>query len=46
MADANDMIDVAQDKLQQLVRQDTGRICKSEQGVIRKDSPQPHGTGM
>jgi len=42
MADADNMVHVAQCKLQHLVGQNACSICKAKQGVIRKDGPQSH----
>lgn len=42
MADTDDMIHVAQYKLQQLVREYARRVGKSKQAVIRKHRPQSH----
>lgn len=46
MADADNMIHVAQRKLQELVRQDTRGICEAKQRMIGKDSSQTHGPCM
>ena len=42
MTDADDMINVAQCKLEQLVGQNAPSICKAKQTVVRKDCPQAH----
>jgi hypothetical protein len=42
MADTNDMVHVAQDKLEKLVREDARRVRKAEQTVISENGPQPH----
>ena len=39
MADANDMINVAEREFEELVGEDTAGVCKSKQGVIGKHSP-------
>ena len=46
MTDSNYMVDIAQSKLQQLVRQDTRSIRKPKERMIGKDRPQPHGPSM
>ena len=46
MANANNVINVAQGKLEKLVRQDTPCICEAKQTVICEHSPQPHSSGM
>lgn len=46
MTDADDMIHVAQYKLQQLICQYTGSIRKSKQRVIREYRPQAHSSRM
>lgn len=46
VTDTDNMIHVAQDELEDLVRQDAGRIRKAEQGVIGEDGPQTHGPRM
>lgn len=46
MADANDMIHIAENEFEKLVGQDTRRICKSKERVIRKHRPQPHSAGV
>ena len=46
MAHSDDMIHIAQRKLQQLVRQDTRRIREAKKRMIRKHSPQPHSPRM
>jgi hypothetical protein len=46
MTDANNMVHVTESELQQLVSKDTGSICKSKEGVICKDGPQPHSPAM
>lgn len=46
MADANDMIHVAQRKLQQFIRKYGAGICKPKEGMVRKNGPQPHRAGM
>ena len=46
MAHSDDMIHVAQSKLQQLIRQDTRRIREAKKRMIRKDSPQSHSPRM
>jgi len=42
MADADDMVNITQRKLQKFVCQDTSSISKAEQGVIRENSSQAH----
>lgn len=46
MTDTNNMVHVAQRELEELVGEDTGGICESEEGVIRKDCPQTHCSAM
>ena len=46
VADADDMIHIAESELKQLVRQDTRCICESEERVIRENRSQPHGPSM
>lgn len=46
VAHAYAMINIAQNKLEQLVCQDTGSIRKSKERMIGKYSPQPHGSRM
>lgn len=46
MTDADDMVDIAESKLEQLVGQDAGSIGEAKQTVISEDSAQTHGTGM
>ena len=46
MAYSDDMIHIAQRKLQQLIRQDTRRIREAKKRMIRKNSPQPHSPRM
>jgi hypothetical protein len=43
---ADDMIHVAQGKLQQLVCENTRRICEAEKTMIRKTRPQSHGASV
>ena len=38
MTDANDMIDIAERKLEELVGEDTAGVCKAEKGVVGKHS--------
>lgn len=44
MTDADNMIDVAESKFQQLVGQYTSCIGKAKKTVIGKDGPQSHRT--
>jgi len=46
MADADDMVDVAERELQQLVREDAARVCKSEEAVVGEYRAQAHGSCM
>lgn len=46
MADTDDMVNVAQGKLEQLVGQDAPSIGEAEETVVCKDSPQAHGARM
>ena len=46
MADADDMINVAQRELEQLVGQNARGIGKAKQTVIGKHSPQAHCARM
>lgn len=46
MAYTDTMINITQGELQQLIRQDTRRISKPIQRMIRKHSPQPHRPRM
>lgn len=46
VTDANDMVNVAKRKLEELVGQDTGSIRKAKEGVVRKDCPNAHSPGM
>jgi hypothetical protein len=46
MANADGMVYITQCKLQQLVRQDTGRVRKAEKGMIREYSSETHGARM
>jgi hypothetical protein len=46
MANTNNMIYVAQYKLQQLIRQNTRSVRKSKQRMIREHSAQPHRPRM
>ena len=40
------MIDITQRELEQLIRENTRRIGKSKQTMVRKDSPEAHGPGV
>lgn len=42
MTNTNDMIHITQTKLQQLIRDNTARITKPKQAMVRKDRIQPH----
>ena len=46
MANANDVIHIAQRKLQQLIRQNTRRIREPKKRMIRKHRPKPHSPSM
>ena len=46
MADADDVIHIAQGEFQQLIRQDTRSIREPKKRMIRKDRSQPHSPGM
>ena len=46
MADADDMVHIAQSKLQQLVGENAPSIREAKQTMIREHSPQPHGSRM
>ena len=46
MTDANNVVHVAQRKLQQFIRQDAGGVCEAEQGVVGENGPQAHCSGM
>jgi hypothetical protein len=46
MADADDMVDVAESKLEKLVCKDAPRVGEAKQAVIREDGPQAHGPRM
>jgi len=46
MTDTNDMVNVAQGKLQELVGEDATCVCEAKQTVIREDSPQTHRSRM
>lgn len=46
MADAYDMVYVAQGKLQELVGKYSPRVCEAKETVVREDCPQPHGSSM
>ena len=46
MADTNNMVHVAQSKLQQLVGQDTCSVCKTKKAMIGKDGSQAHSSRM
>lgn len=46
MADAYDMIHVAQSKLQQLICKYSPSVRKAKETVVRKDCPQSHGSGV
>lgn len=46
MAHADDMIYVAQSKLQKLVREDTSRIGEAKERMVRKHRPEAHRPRM
>ena len=46
MTDTHHVINIAQSKLQQLVGQNTARVRKPKQRVIRKNGAQAHRSGM
>jgi len=46
MANTDSMIYITQCKLQQLIRQDTGRVRKAKQRMICEHSPETHSPGM
>lgn len=46
MADAYDMIYVAQCELQELVGEDSSRVSKAKETVVCKDGPQSHSSSM
>lgn len=46
VADTNDMVDIAQGKLEQLVGEDAGSIGKAKEGVVGEDGPDAHGAGV
>ena len=46
MTDTDNVIHVAENKLQQLIRKNRSCIRKPKQRVVRKDSPQPHRPRM
>lgn len=46
MTDTDNMIHITQRKLQQLIRQDTRRVRKPKERMIRKHSPQTHRARM
>lgn len=39
VTDADNVVDVAEGKFQQLVRENARSVCKSEKGMIRKYRP-------
>ena len=43
MADSDDVVDIAQREFEELVGQDTGRVCEPKQRMIRENCPQTHG---
>jgi hypothetical protein len=46
MANTDDVINVAQGKLEQLIGEDRSGVGKSEQGVVSENSPQAHSPCM
>lgn len=46
VADTNDMVDIAQDEFEELIRQDARCISKSKQAMVGEDGPQAHRTGV
>jgi hypothetical protein len=46
MADANDMVDIAQSKLQELVGEDAPCIREAKQTMVREDCPEAHRPRM
>lgn len=42
MADTDDMVNIAQDELQEFVRQNARCVRKAKQAVVGKDGPQSH----
>jgi hypothetical protein len=46
MADAYNMVNVTQGKLEKLVGQDTSSIRKSVQRMVSEDGPQTHASSM
>lgn len=46
VADANDVVDVAEGELEQLVGQDTGSVCEAKETVVGEDGAQAHGAGV
>lgn len=46
MANANNMVNIAEDEFQELVGQNGSCISKAEQGVICENCTQTHGSGV
>lgn len=46
MADAYDMVHVAQSELQELIGKYSPGVCEAKETVVRKYCPQPHGSSM
>lgn len=46
MANTDDMIDVAQGKLEQFISENRAGVGKPKQGMVREDSPQTHSPGV
>jgi len=46
VTDTDDMVNVAQGKLQKLVGENASCVRKAKQAMIREDSPQPHRSRM
>lgn len=46
MANANNVVNIAQSELEQFICQDTRSIRKTKQRMIRKDGPKAHCSSM
>jgi hypothetical protein len=46
MAHTDDMINIAQDELQQLVGQDASSVCESKERMVCENGAQPHRSRM
>jgi hypothetical protein len=46
VAYTDDMVNIAEGKLQQFIGQDGPGICKTKKGMVGKNGPEPHGAGV